>query len=133
VYNRWEPLLFCFVLMISHIIKAHALISECCTPILSHGRPPHHSNDCCYYYLLSPPLAMGIVDELNESIRKKRRILDIMGSELPDIGRKLRLTIKRLDDEFERRKAEKVILSFFFPLYSLNYCEFLFSTTLIEN
>ena len=77
-----------------HINKACTLIFECCSPILSQV-----ADDCYYYYLL------------NESIHRKQRILEIMGSELPDHG---------LEEEAEWRKAE--VFSFFFPVYSLNYC-----------
>ncbi|KAM3706410.1 hypothetical protein ACJW31_03G150400 [Castanea mollissima] len=44
---------------------------------------------------------------LEEQIERKRRTCETMGPRMPDKGEKLRLTLKRLEDERERRKLAR--------------------------
>lgn len=44
---------------------------------------------------------------LEEQIERKRRTCETMGPRMPDKGEKLRLTLKRFEDERERRKLAR--------------------------
>ena len=44
---------------------------------------------------------------LEEHIERKRRTCETMGPRMPDKGEKLRLTLKRFEDERERRKLAR--------------------------
>lgn len=55
--------------------------------------------------------------DLNESIRSKRRTLETMAPKLHDKGQKIRATLKRLEDEMERRKLRRLNKVFSFSLF----------------